>query len=172
MVAGCTVSFFHLRDSPPCAPGVRHAPKNWGGSAHRHLRASPRRVSPGHEVRPEWNHLPNVVHTANPHAPLPFSPSAPSAPGKHVVAAVDLEAGAELIEELPLVCWPSTKTLEGGAPACARCLRILDRVERVWGLPGPLELNGLTEHWCSECVCGGGPTGGKELRPGLRCPPP
>lgn len=56
-----------------------------------------------------------------------------------------LPAGEELIEEVPLVCWPSSKTLESGAPFCDRCLRILDRPAEVCR-PGPRGLS-RSEGW-------------------------
>ena len=59
-----------------------------------------------------------------------FSLKADEDKGKWLVADKDLEANEELIEELPLVCWPSTKTTQNGTLFCERCLHIVARPEQ------------------------------------------
>jgi hypothetical protein len=71
--------------------------------------------------------------------------------GKHVIATRDLEEGAELFEEIPIVSWPMDTLADSGVEQCWWCLKVLPS-------SSPAVLKTSRRRWCSEeCMAKAGP---------------
>lgn len=82
--------------------------------------------------------------------------------GKHVCATADLEAGVALVEELPIVSWPSASLLHLRLPFCFHCLRLASHHLSANHSPatsaGATASSALPQTWtscaqCTSCFC-------------------